>query len=122
MVFEVGKTYTRHQIHIVLGGEIQSYLPQRGGRIVCGCFKPSLDPEAPCEVMVGDAPKVKEKAERLSQQGGTIPVFLKIDSRRWEYRGHFRVKEYSTSPGEIRRKKQETGRDYLAAVLYFERA
>jgi hypothetical protein len=35
MLLIVGESYTRDQIHDVLGGETQSNLPQKDGRIVC---------------------------------------------------------------------------------------
>lgn len=120
MSFEVGKKYTRHQIHAVLGGELQTYLPQSNGRIVCGCFKPSLDPKAPDQVLIGDTPKVKQKAEVLCQQEGTIPVFLKLRRARWEYQGLFCVKKYSVDSEEIQQKQQESGRKGIVAVLYLE--
>ncbi|MEW5857739.1 MAG: hypothetical protein AB1861_10220 [Cyanobacteriota bacterium] len=122
MLFEVGKTYTRYQIHSALGGELQTYLPQRAGKIVCGCFKPTLDSKAPDEVLVEDSPKVKQKAEMLCQQGSAIPVFLKLHRARWKYMGMFRVKKHSVDLEEIRRKQQESGRKNIAAVLYLEPA
>lgn len=120
MLFEVGRIYTRHQIHVALGGELQTYLPQHGGKIVCGCFQPDLDPEAPHEILVADTPKVRQKAEMLCQQGGSIPVFLKVNRNRWEYRGLFQVKKLSLDPLEIIHKAQKLGRNYIAAVLYLE--
>lgn len=120
MLFEVGKTYRRHQIHCKLGGEIKSYLPQSRGRIVCGCFQHTLDPKAPYEILVGDAPTLKQKAEMLCQQGGAIPVFIKQQKGRWEYKGLFRVKKHSTDPKEIRRKQQESGREDITCVIYLE--
>ena len=38
MPFAIGAHYTRDEIHSELGGEKVSFLPQKGGRIVCGCF------------------------------------------------------------------------------------
>ena len=42
MLFVQGESYTRDFIHDQLGGEKVSYLPQKGGRIVCGCFSTVL--------------------------------------------------------------------------------
>ena len=120
MLFEAGKTYRRHQIHSVLGGELKTYLPQCQGRIVCGCFQHTQDPGAPHEILVGDSPQVKQKAELLCKQGDPIPVFIKKQKGRWEYQGLFRVKRHSAEPEEIRRKQQESGREYVTSVLYLE--
>lgn len=50
--FDFRRTYTRDQIHNLLGGETQTYLPQRGNQIVCGCFDQSENPKAPDEILV----------------------------------------------------------------------
>ena len=53
MSFFVGDSYTRKQIHAVLGGETVTYLSQQSGRIVCGCFSTDSNPDAPYEVLAG---------------------------------------------------------------------
>src|SRR5947209_17135739 len=98
MAFHRGDSYTRDQIHSELGGEKVSYLPQQGGRIVCGCFSPDSNPEAPYEILVGGTDEVGgegpvlKKARMLSRQGGSIPVFLKQATNFWLFDGNFRVK------------------------------
>jgi hypothetical protein len=53
MPFIPGESYTRGQIHEEFGGETVTYLPQQDGKIVCGCFSPDSNPEAPYEILVG---------------------------------------------------------------------
>jgi len=53
MPFIPGESYTRDHIHKQVGGEKISYLPQKDGRIVCGCFSPDSNPEAPYVILVG---------------------------------------------------------------------
>ena len=93
MDFIVGHTYARTEISSVLGGEMMSYLPQRDGCIVCGCFVPTQgkDPKAPEEVLAGTGPVVESKAEMLRVQERAIPVFLERGTNRWEYRGEYVV-------------------------------
>ena len=94
--FTVGQTYKMDEIRAVTGGEIQSYLPQRDGRIVCGRFTLKMNPDAPEEVPVGVKKKVVEKAETLSRQADSrIPVFTKPDGRgsEWTYRGVYEFKD-----------------------------
>ena len=92
-MFKIGHYYTRKEIYDVCGGEIQSYLPQVNGKIVCGCFTRKYNPNTPNEVFVGKPPKVQKKAKMLSQQGNSIPVFIKDTSlvgkqkEIWEYFG-----------------------------------
>jgi len=64
MNFKKGSEYTLAEISSVLGGESQSYLPQRGGKIVCGRFTLKMNPEAPYTVLVGDLPKVQYQPPR----------------------------------------------------------
>jgi len=70
--------YTRAQIQTLVGGELQTYLPQRNLRILAGCFSLEMNPNAPREIFAGDRPKVRKKAELLSMQPENVfPVFVK---------------------------------------------
>jgi hypothetical protein len=97
-MLDVGDYYSRFQIHDMLGGEIQSYLPQRNGQIVCGCFTKHFNPDAPEEIQVGNRPKVVKKTNLLSSQNTAIPVFMKDcarvskSERIWRYCGQYRFK------------------------------
>ncbi len=48
----IGDLYTRRQIHEVLKGGLQDYLPHRG-QVVCDCFKEDANPDAPEIVLPG---------------------------------------------------------------------
>lgn len=95
-MLKVGNWYTRQEIYEICGGEIQSYLPQLKGEIVCGCFTRKYNPSVPNEIFVGKRPKVMNKAKMLSQQVGAIPVFVKDSSlvgkqkEIWEYFGRYK--------------------------------
>src|SRR5262249_16678957 len=102
MAFTIGEFYTRQQIHEVLGGETETYLPQRGRRIVCGCFNKEMGPNAPAEILAGNKPLVVQKAETLIKQIEPIPVFLKRHSNKWEYMGEYRVRDHSKDPAALR--------------------
>ena len=108
MKFIIGKRYSRDEIQSALRGEIQSYLPQYKKRIVAGCFRQELNPDAPNEIQVGKKPKVVRKAKFLSQQENKkIPVFikpkgLKNTDRVWEYQGKYEFFELSNDQKQIR--------------------
>ena len=97
----IGQRYSRQDIHDDLGGELDSYLPQRGGRIVCGCFNLDTNPDAPTVILAGDGPQIMNKAQQLCAQGGTIPVFIKRDTNLWESMGDYTVVRCSTTPTDI---------------------
>ncbi|MFN2456372.1 MAG: hypothetical protein ABR577_19420, partial [Pyrinomonadaceae bacterium] len=116
--FKIGKVLTRKQIHKLFGGDEISYLPHVEGRIVCGCFDTNLNPYAPELVPFGDAPNVVKYAELLVRQKNAIPVFLKLASNQWEYRGYYR-------PVKISRERKYLdpsvcGRDDAVGVLLLE--
>src|SRR3954468_649934 len=97
MPFIPGESYTRDHIHAEVGGEKVSYLPQKDGRIVCGCFSTDSNPEAPFVILVGGdedgaEPPVERKAKILEKQEEPIPVFLKRATNDWLFEGIFRVR------------------------------
>ena len=115
-----GCLYTREEIHRLLGGDLQSYLPHVGGRVVCGCFRVDLNPDAPGKVLVGDSEDVVKYAKVLAQQGEPTPVFIKREPKRWEYIGDFLAVEYCEDPEEVAQRAADAGRNELAGVLVLE--
>ena len=117
--FIVGCEYAMRDIHGVIGGDTMSYLPQSGGRIVGGRFKKGeMNPNAPYQIIVGDLPQVRRKAELLASQAGTIPVFLKEGPNRWRYHGPMRVVSYATDPANVLRTPgAEDREENVAGVL-----
>jgi len=120
--FIVGYEYTMAEIHKVIAGDTMSYLPQSGARIVGGRFKKGeMNPNAPFQILVGDLPQVKRKAELLVSQGGNIPVFLKEGPNRWRYHGLMRVVSYEQDPSIIRKTPgSEVREENVVGVLNLE--
>jgi hypothetical protein len=117
VAIDVGKRYTRAQIQQAYGGGVQTYLPNRAGRVTCGCFDPALNPHAPAEILVGDGPNIIAAARLLVRQGGAIPIFLKRASSEWEYLGRYRVAAHTDDPVTIAPKASEAGRDDVSMLL-----
>jgi hypothetical protein len=112
MRFIPGDSYTRGQIHDEFGGEMVSYLPQQDGKIVCGCFSPESNPEAPYEVLVGGPEEggegpILKKARLLAKQRGPIPVFLKQAPNAWIFDGHYRAKGVVEDRAYLDRKQRK---------------
>lgn len=120
MAFTLGNTYTRDDINAQLGGEKETYLPQKNGKIVCGCFNPDLNPQAPYIIFVGIGEKIEEKAQILSKQQDCIPVFVKQESSKWEYKGNFKCIRYSIEKSEIDcvGAKKISNREDITAIVY----
>ena len=119
MPFRVGRSYTRQQIHKVIGGTRVGYLPHVGGRVVCGAFDPRLNPRAPEVVLVGAGPKVRSLAETVYRQGRPIPVFVKVAPRHWEYAGDFQPSRLLRDASSISRYASGSGRTNVTSVLMF---
>ncbi len=116
--FVVGEEYPLALIQEAFGGDNMSYLPETGGRIVCGRFTTDMNPNAPERVLVGDRPRVKRKAELLAQQGGMLPVFMKQGPNRWRYHGLMRFVEYVTDSRVVEPEAKAAGRaGEIAGVL-----
>jgi hypothetical protein len=117
---ELGQFYTRSQIfEMVGGGSKQSYLPQKKGIILCGCFDPKLNSKAPYEIDAGNGPVVLKGAKLLAEGGYSIPVFLQKKSNHWEYAGDYICTGYSESLDDLYPKKQR--RPDAVAVFYLKR-
>lgn len=130
MQLQIGQSYTREEIHDRFGGSIQSYLPTRNDRVVCGCFNRSddMNPLAPDEVLFGTAersPEINRAADLVFAQGQrseAIPVFLKVKSNQWEYVGEYLCIGITRDSRVVRRKQEQWPlRGEFHGVLRFER-
>ena len=122
---EFGRAYTRGEIHTLLGGGLQDYLPHVGGRVVAGCFNLRLNPHAPFVVLPGFGPAIQRWAYVFAAQEDPVPCFLKRGtSNVWEYVGDYRVRELSEDADEITEWGRLAGRgtDDVSMVLHLEGA
>lgn len=119
--FQRGAVYTRAEIHHVLGGGVQTYLPRKDGRVVCGCFTQTLNPTAPEVVLVGDRPHVMRDAKVFAAQLDPVPVFIKQATNHWEYVGEYAVERYSMDPAELLPLRKKAGRPHAVGVLFLKR-
>jgi hypothetical protein len=99
-MFEIGKEYTREDIHRVTGGSKQAFLPVKGGKVVAARLRQDLNPYAP-EVIVCDGSASARAAGRtLARQIEPIPIFVRTASDRFRYAGDYTVERSMTSPAE----------------------
>ena len=120
-IFELGRAYTRPEIRAAVGGGLQDYLPHADGVVVCGCFNPDLNPDAPDVILPGFGPGIERWAEAFAAQKSAVPCFLKRATNCWEYVGEFRVRELSRAADEIERWSATAGREGgVSMVLHLE--
>ena len=115
-MFKIGEAYTRRQIHEVLGGSVQSYLPTVQGRVVCACLTTKMNPGAPHVILVGNKPRVLQAAHQLVKQAELIPIFLKKASNAWVYAGNYALAKVTTKDEGLKR-YDLAGRDSIELVL-----
>lgn len=128
MGFIVGTLYSREKIREALGGgELRTYLPQRDGQIIAGCFGRKRNPEAPREIQVGKGPQNIRKAELLAEQPEKhIPVFvkrtdLKNTDKLWEYYGLYAFRQLLNDRQTLAQAEEKSGRHgKLTYVLRLE--
>ncbi len=116
-----GKLYTRDEIHGLLGGGIQGYLPHKNGRVVAGCFGLKMNPEAPDVVLVVSGPETIRWAKVLCEQEYPVPTFLKRQASQWEYVGEYRVDGWTEYPADLAEYGQRAGRTNITRVLFLTR-
>lgn len=118
---QIGQIYTHDFICKTFGGDAKSgtYLPQSQQTILCGCFTTMMNPDAPECVLVGNGPRIMAKAEKLAAQGGSIPVFLKLDTNQWEYKGRYELMLFSKNLPDFEAKAIVADRNDVAAALFF---
>jgi len=123
MHFQKARHYTREEIHEVLGGGTEEYLPTKDGRVVCGAFRPDANPDAPMVILPGFGSKIERTAQLFAEQNTAVPVFLKRTVNQWQYVGEFRVSRLSKDPAEIARQEKRANRKgTVSMVLFLERA
>lgn len=120
---QVGQIYTHDFICQTFGGDAKSgtYLPQSQQTILCGCFTTTMNPEAPECILVGNGPRILAKAVKLAAQGGSIPVFLKLATNQWEYKGKFELLSFTKNSSDFEAKAVAADRNDVAAALFFRR-
>jgi len=116
-----GQFLTRRDIAVLFGGNARAFLPRvPGGEVVAGCFDPAMNPRAPAEVLVHNAPNAVLAAKRFVQQSRvplgknskiiaagshppqrSVPVFIRLEPNVWEYIGRFRAIRYETDPAQV---------------------
>ena len=129
-MFKKLKDYTRTDIQKVLGGELQTYLPQKNKRILAGCFNEELNPDCPNEIQAGNKPQVKKKAELLISlsacpEGFQFPVFTKptMKSKYYRYQGIYQCIGGSNELDVLAKAEEKSGRHgKLTYVLNLEPA
>lgn len=117
-MFEVGVSYTREEIHGRVGGSVEAYLPNVGGRVVAACLRTDTNPDAPAVILPGIGPEIERAADLLAAQREPVPTFLKRGTGAWEYVGEFVATRSSRDPVEITTHARRACRSDITMVVH----
>jgi hypothetical protein len=96
--FQIGKDYTREDIHVQCGGNKQAFLPTKNGKVVAACLRPDLNPLAPEVIICNTSAASRAAGRTLAHQTDPIPVFVEQQVDRLRYMGDYAVTESVTAP------------------------
>ena len=116
----IGSTYSRAEISEKLGGNWQSYMPIKDGRMTCICLREDMNPGVPDKVLVGVKKGTIKSYRILLEQQESLPVFLMRAPGAWEYVGKYAVEDHTEKRGEVEKEEKRAGRD-LTAILYMKK-
>lgn len=119
--FHVGRIYGWHELRQWFEWDDEQhgyYLIEKRGAIICACLRADLNPSAPWEILVGNGPAQRRKAELLSRQSDPIPVFVKLAVDQWEYWGRFRVERLEQDINRFRESLPANRLADTSCVLY----
>jgi len=99
-MFEIGKEYSREDIHRVTGGSKHAFLPVKGGKVVAARLRQDLNPHAPDVIVCDGSASARAAGRTLSRQLEPVPIFLRTASDRFRYVGDYVAAASMTAPAE----------------------
>ncbi|MBN3765978.1 hypothetical protein [Burkholderia sp. Ac-20365] len=99
-MFEIGKEYSREDIHRVTGGSKQAFLPVKGGKVVAARLRQDLNPHAPDVIVCDGSASARAAGRTLARQLEPVPIFLRTASDRFRYVGDYVAATSVTAPAE----------------------
>jgi hypothetical protein len=108
-MFELNKEYSRENIHALVGGNKDAFLPARHGKIVAACLRPDLNPQGPDYIVCNTSGAARAAGAALARQAEAIPVFIRQDSDCYRFVGNYAAQESYTVPNECTPYLQGTG-------------
>jgi hypothetical protein len=93
------RTYTRHQIGAIVGGDTHvAGLPWKDGRVTCAILNKERNVAPPDVILMGESQVRSRRGEALCEQEGAIPAFVKEGESSNRYCGRYKVSHWSEDP------------------------
>jgi hypothetical protein len=104
---------------LTAGGD--DYIRTKQGIVVGLAITPQRNPRAPEIVVVGDGPRIKDRAKLFLASGVSVPTYMKRGTNAWELIGQYRATAYRTDPATIHQYCDSRPRHEVAGILFLER-
>ena len=119
MAFTLNEVCSQEEVRLRIGGgQLRSYLPTQGRRVLAARLRLDLNPRAPHIIVVGDGPCIVKAAEWLAVGKYAIPIFLKEGTNKLKYAGDFRCVCQSCSVADL--KNYGGHRSDVTSILFME--
>lgn len=110
------EVYSIDQLKNLFGGNMQSSMPIKNGKVTHCKFNPKINPKFPNEVWIEIGPIRKKGANYLANTNTKIPVFEKLKANKWKYIGKASFVKKST-PSYLKCINTKPPRDEVQIVL-----
>nr|WP_186132790.1 hypothetical protein [Burkholderia gladioli] len=99
-MFEIGKEYSREDIHRITGGSKQAFLPVKGGKVVAARLRQDLNPRAPDVIVCDGSASARGGAHAGAADGAGSDFPANRASDRFRYAGDYVVAASLTVPAD----------------------
>ena len=101
------------------GGE--SYIRTKEGKVMGLAITKKKNPKAPSIITVSNGPLIMKNAELLANTKIAVPVYIKLGTNQWLYKGKYKVSNYSLDKADIEEYHGSRQIDEIHGILFLEK-
>jgi len=98
---KIHQVFDRQTISARLGGGVVAFAPNKNGVVTALCLDPQRNPGAPLVILPASGAQRSRMIDLIQASDYPIPIFIRLESRRWEYRGTFVFEYISRNRADI---------------------
>lgn len=101
------------------GGD--SYVRTKEGKVMGLAITKKKNPKSPSIITVSKGPFIVKNAELLADTKTPVPVYLKLGTNQWLYKGKYRVSNYSLERVDIEEYHGSREIEEIHGILFLEK-
>jgi hypothetical protein len=101
------------------GGD--SYVRTKDGKVMGLAITKKKNPKAPSIITVSKGPFIIKNAELLADTKIAVPVYLKLGTNQWLYKGKYKVSNYSLDEADIKKHHGSRQINEIHGILFLEK-